>query len=207
MRNFAMACLIAGLATTPVLVAGCNATAGVAAGMPDMKALYTVGRKWEYLVTGGAAGQSSSQTQAWEVTKVDGNKATLKITTAGVSSESTIDLADGNAYAKLGGGQGQAGGQMPQGAEVKIVSSVAESLTVKAGTYATTKTIATVKMTTPVASETTSTTWVSTTVGLVKMESTTKVNVASIPGMPTNIPGMPAGMGDVKSTMELQSFK
>ena len=207
MRNFALACLIAGSAFAPVLVAGCNATAGVAAGLPDMKALYTVSRKWEYLVTGGAAGQSSSQTQTWEVTKVDGNKATLRITTAGTSSESTIDLTDSNAYAKMGGGQGQAGGQLPQGAEVKIDSSVAESLTVKAGTYATTKTVSTVKMTTPVASETTATTWVSTTVGLVKMESTTKVNMASIPGLPTNLPGMPAGLGDVKSTMELQSFK
>lgn len=208
MRNLAIACLIAGLATTPLLVAGCNASANVAAGLPDMKTLYTVGRKWEYLMTGGAGGQSNSQVQTWEVTKVDGNKATLKITTAGASSESTIDLTDSNVYAKLGG-QGQAGGTMPAGTEVNVASSIAEKITVKAGAYDTTKVVSTVKTTQGMTAETTSTTWISKDVGLVKMEAKTKLS--GMPAMPAGMPAMPAGMpaamGDITTGLELQSFK
>jgi hypothetical protein len=200
MRNVVFAAL-----TTVAVLTGCNGAAGVgvgagagAAANPDMKALYTVGKKWEYALTSNAGGQNTSDTQTWEVTEVKDNKATLKITTKAGSASSIIDLAETNPYAKLGQTT-----QLPEGTKVNVGASTTENVTVPAGTYACLKTTSTMDMTQQgMAMTNTSDTWVNAGVGLVKTVSSAKIQMpAGMPSMPT----MP-GMGDIKTTMELKSF-
>ena len=204
MQKFALACLVTGLFSGPMLLAGCTGgaagglangsgavagAAGGAAGPADVKALYIVGRKWEYVTTGMSGATNQSETQTWEVTAVKDNKATLKITGPTNSSDLTIDLADPAALSKL---RGQDSGA--PGVDVKVTPMGKETITVKAGVYDTDK-VATV-----VTSElgvTTSTTWTSNSVGMVKMTSLTKF---------TRPTGSPA-MADLTSGMELTYFK
>lgn len=200
MRKLAMACLVAGLLTSPALLAGCNggaaggSTVGAssAAGAPDLKALYIVGRKWEYVTTGISGATTQSETQTWEVTAVKDNKATLKITGPTNSSDLIIDLADPDALSKLSG-------QRPAtaGIDIKVTPMGKEKITVKAGEYDADKVVSVVTSTLGSGSVTTSTTWTHNSVGMVKMSSVTKITPAA---------GSPA-MPDLTSGMELTYFK
>lgn len=207
MQKFALACLVAGIITSPALLAGCNGGAvggstdgqgsaagapGGAAGAPDLKALYIVGRKWEYVTTGMAGAATQTETQTWEVTAVKDNKATLKITGPTNSSDLIIDLADPDALSKLGGQR-----VASAGIDVKVTPMGKEKIKVKAGEYDADKVVSVVTSTLGSGSLTTSTTWTNNSVGMVKMASVTKITPAA---------GSPA-MPDITSGMELTYFK
>lgn len=195
--------IAAGALLTLTLLTGCSGIPGLAggagagaAGAPELKSLYTVGRKWEYNLAVG----SVVDTMSIEVTEVKDNKATIKTTVKGSSTTSTVDLADKDAFTKMSGAAG--GAQLPAGAQFKLGPVSNESVTVPAGTYACVKTTSTSSqsqggVTIDVSSET----WVNSSVGLVKAVTTTKT------ALPAGLPAVPGMGGDVKTTMELKSFK
>lgn len=171
--------------------------------------LYKVGRVWEYEI----AGAGGTGTQRQEVTEVKDNKATIKttITLMGkdTSSTSTIDLTKTGATASI-----------PTDANTVLTFSgdpVAESLTVKAGTYDTMHGKGTSKTTSGGNTVTSDFEfWTSTKVGLVKDVTTTKldVEIPAIPNLPAgvSIPGLPTGgaggaSNTITTTIELVSFK
>lgn len=189
-------------------LAGCTGAAGVgvgagagAAGAPNMQTLYTVGRVWEYTSSSNAGGQNVTDTIKQEVTEIKDNKATIKVTTKAGTSTSTVDLADKDALTKAGmAGQGQ----LPPGMTMNTGAPSNESVTVPAGTYPCVKTTTTSNFSqSGMTMDSTSDVWVNAGVGLVKLVSTTKTTLPA--GMPS-MPNMP-GMGEIKTTMELKSFK
>ncbi len=199
--------ILTGALAGAALLTGCSGLPGIpgltgsagagAAGAPELKSLYTAGRKWEYNLTV----LGTTDTMTMEVTEVKDNKATLKTTVKGSSSTSTIDLNDKDAFAKMSGAAG--GAQTNAGASFKVGPVSNESITVPAGTYACLKTTSTSSQSQGgVTIDITSETWVNSGVGLVKALTTTKTALPA--GLPA-VPGMPGG--EQKTTMELKSFK
>ncbi|MEB3327668.1 MAG: hypothetical protein VKQ33_00375 [Candidatus Sericytochromatia bacterium] len=124
--------------------------------------VYKAGRKWVHETTAGLAGALVTTTMSQEVTRIDGQKATLKVvvTAMGIPTESTttVDLSqpsDGAVFSQ----------SVAQGGTWSQSSVTRETVKVKAGEFATTRYAGTLK----VPSGTSETTfWASDDVGLVK---------------------------------------
>jgi hypothetical protein len=124
--------------------------------------IYKLGRKWVYDTKAGLTGALVSTTMSQEVTRIDGQKATLKVvvTAMGIPTETTttVDLsapADGAVFSQ----------SVAQGGTWSQASVTREKVTVKAGEFDTTRYTGTLKLPSG-ASETTF--WASDDVGLVK---------------------------------------
>jgi hypothetical protein len=206
--------LLGGCSGLPTTGAGANGSAngqantGVTSG--DLASLYTLGRTWVYSVTTGQA-PSTSYTDV--VTAVANNKATITRTTqvanvaAPVINTYTADLTAKDPLAA--NASSDANAQY----SYDMTAPSAESVTVAAGTFNALHVKGTVKTTQTAANSNTSVdTWYSASVGLIKIKSSTTLNLsASLPAGITlpagvTIPGTTAG-GAITSTIELTSFK
>lgn len=164
-------------ASAAVTVGASTAPAGSTAAGVDAAAaaMYKLGRKWVYDSTSEIMGKKTTTPFTWEVTKVEGAKATVTQTMTVMDKTQTstfdVDLSkkpDATTWVTKTG---------TSEATWKQTSSGAESITVKAGEFATTKLVGTLTYSggsggaqASGSSETTS--WVSDEVGLVKSVST-----------------------------------
>lgn len=178
---------------------------------------FKVGRKWIYDNTTEVMGTKTTVPFTQEVTAIKDGKATIKttVTVAGKATDSTADVdttISANTMAQSSATNGNSTDY-----NYKEISSSSESVTVKAGTYAATKTVGKLTYTGTNGAASASgdqdvTTWSNADVGLIKSVSTGsqtmsagQFNLQQIPAGMT-IPGMGAnGTITFTNTLELVS--
>jgi hypothetical protein len=192
-----------------LFLAGCTASAQVSAGAGtgsspapgassaptgtnvgvNPAGIFMMGRKWTYNMTSVAAGQTSGGTFALECTGVSGNTATIKTTAsiAGHDSTSTSTITingSGNSFTSINA--------KGDSATPTLSSTKAESVTVPAGTFNTTRYTYT---SSDANADSTTDQWIADGVGMVKMVTMAKPK--------TTVAGM-----DLSSTttMELKDY-
>jgi len=164
----------------------------------SLATIYKLGRKWAYETTTQAAGITTSVTMNQEVTKIDGNKATLAVTVDAMGTKSTntnvIDLSGTNVANVVSQSTAQGNTKTTVNWNQSAISK--ESITVKAGTYNATKYTASLAATgtsgsAAASNNSESTIWTSDDVGLLK--SITKGSQYSVQQLPAGI-SLPAGI-------------
>lgn len=169
----ALALLLAACSGSPASAPGASQPGATAIASGKLAKIYGLGRVWEYESRTATPVGPMTISMRQEVTAVDGARATLKITvtTMGQKSDQTsmVDLSQTDLRAAIAASSSSAGsGTWTQ------TASGNEDLTVKAGTYPTTRYAGTLKDKDGTMD---STFWINDEVGLVK--SITKTQVAA----------------------------